>query len=256
MSNQETEVQSRKNADNKSVFGEFSHKSSNKEQHTLMMSIPDTETLKSKSNEFRNLLFGLTFFHAVIQERRKFGPLGWNITYEFSDADLSTSITMIKNFLIENEEIPWDAMKFMTGQINYGGRVTDDFDRLLLMNILQIFQNDDIVTQENYMFSKGDAYYCPQHNDVNELKNYINGLPNIDEPEIFGMHQNANIAYLKNESLKILNHVLNIQPRVTQNKEGLSSDAQVLELCKTLVNQIPELIDTEAYHKDILKTNP
>ena len=80
-----------------------------------MMSIPDTETLKSKSNEFRNLLFGLTFFHAVIQERRKFGPLGWNITYEFSDADLSTSITMIKNFLIENEEIPWDAMKFMTG---------------------------------------------------------------------------------------------------------------------------------------------
>lgn len=80
-----------------------------------MMSILDTETLKSKSNEFRNLLFGLTFFHAVIQERRKFGPLGWNITYEFSDADLSTSITMIKNFLIENEEIPWDAMKFMTG---------------------------------------------------------------------------------------------------------------------------------------------
>lgn len=108
-----------------------------KSRHEVMtMSIPDSETMKSKNKEWRNLLFGLTFFHATIQERRKFGPLGWNIFYEFSDADLITSITMIKNFLLENEDIPWDAMKFMTGQINYGGRVTDDFDRQLLMTML------------------------------------------------------------------------------------------------------------------------
>jgi hypothetical protein len=66
MSNQDTEIQSRKNPDNRSVYGELSHKSSNRDAQTLMMSIPDTETLKIKSNEFRNLLFGLTFFHAVI----------------------------------------------------------------------------------------------------------------------------------------------------------------------------------------------
>ena len=43
---------------------------------------------------------------------------------------------MLKNFLFESEEIPWDSMQFMTGHINYGGRVTDDNDRILLMSML------------------------------------------------------------------------------------------------------------------------
>jgi len=61
--------------------------------------------------------------------------LGWNILYEFNDSDFETSILMLKN-LLESREIPWDAIRFVTGEINYGGRVTDDMDRRCLLAIL------------------------------------------------------------------------------------------------------------------------
>lgn len=32
---------------------------------------------------------------------------------------------MLKGFLENQEEIPWDAILWITGMINYGGRVTD-----------------------------------------------------------------------------------------------------------------------------------
>jgi hypothetical protein len=109
------------------------------------MIVLDTDRQFDLEKCWKSLLFGLSFFHAIIQERKKFGSLGWNIRYEFNDSDLDTSIKMLQNFLFESEEIPWDSMLFMTGHINYGGRVTDDNDRVLLMNILQKCYSESIL---------------------------------------------------------------------------------------------------------------
>jgi dynein heavy chain len=201
------------------------------------------------------LLFSLSFFHAVILERRKFGPHGWNINYEFSDSDLQTSITMLKNFLLENEEIPWDSIKFMTGQINYGGRVTDDLDRVLLMNILAIYQNDDVVQSENFRFSPSGTYFVPKHSSISEINDYIDGLPYEDTPEVFGMQENANLTYLRSKSALIIDTILNVQPRQFVSTQGKSSDEQVTELAVILQHQVPDLILADHFAKEIVKTN-
>ena len=67
-----------------------------------------------QSDNFKCLLFSLCLFHGVLLERRKFGALGFNIPYEFTDGDLRICISQLKMFLKEYKEIPYKVSSFCT----------------------------------------------------------------------------------------------------------------------------------------------
>lgn len=128
--------------------------------------------IANQSENYFKLTFALSLFHAIIQERRKFGPIGWNTRYEFNDSDLDTTLTVLKSLLETHVDVPWDALRFVTGFINYGGRVTDDKDRRCLIAILSKFCQSRILEDE-YAFSPSGVYYSPKVGSLQDYKNYI-----------------------------------------------------------------------------------
>ena len=118
----------------------------------------DTLEMCSKEAEFKSILFSLCYFHAVVgmsyiykvdmyylkilaiqyfcclkipAERRKFGPQGWNKIYPFNTGDLVISMNVLYNYLEANNRIPWEDLRYLFGEIMYGGHITDDWDRRL-----------------------------------------------------------------------------------------------------------------------------
>ncbi|XP_035245196.1 dynein heavy chain 1, axonemal isoform X1 [Anguilla anguilla] len=198
----------------------------------------------SKARPFKSLLFSLCLFHGNAIERRKFGPLGFNIPYEFTDGDLRICISQLKMFLDEYQDTPYKVLRYTAGQINYGGRVTDDWDRRCILNILEDFYCPAVLT-EDYAYSPSGEYrqICTD-NDIKGYLEYIRSLPINDTPEIFGLHDNANISFAQNETFALLGAVVKLQPKAAASG-GKGREEIVEEIVTGIKDKVPEPISIE-----------
>jgi len=143
------------------------------------------------------------------------------------------------------------------GHINYGGRVTDDNDRKCLLAILEKYISPAIL-DDSYHFSSSGIYRCPIDSDLLDLegwRKFVASFPLSELPEVFGMHDNANINYMTQEADKVLSVVLSIQPRDAGGGGGKGPEAMVLELASGQENNLPLPISNEGAHPDSFAVN-
>ncbi|KAH8862796.1 Dynein heavy chain 3, axonemal [Schistosoma japonicum] len=143
-----------------------------------------------------------------------------------------------KMFLDQYDEIPLEALTYLTGECNYGGRVTDDKDRRLLISLLGIFYNRKIIDEEHYKFSPSGIYYCPNDGTVQDFIDYIRSLPLNPTPEVYGLHDNADITKDNQETFQLFSGVLLTLPR-QKDTAGKSPESTVQELASDILSKLP-----------------
>ena len=142
------------------------------------------------------------------------------------------------------QEVQFAALKYLTGECNYGGRVTDDRDRRTLLTILDKFYSPDIL-DEDYKFSPSGNYFAPKEGEYDSYIEYSRNLPLITHPEVFGMHANADISKDQQETHLLFNSILLTQSRAS-SKGGKSEDEVVFGVAEDILEKLPKNFDTEA----------
>ena len=153
---------------------------------------------------------------------------------------MQVCMQQLQLFLDDYELVPYKVLRFLFAEINYGGRVTDDKDRVLMNAIVS-----DLIcvemTQHSYKLSPSGSYYCPETDNVNGFVEYVKTLPINAHPEIFGLHANADITCSQNDTYSLFETLVMMQPRSTTGV-GKSPDEMVGDYAKDVLSRFPKAL--------------
>ncbi|KAJ3349859.1 Dynein heavy chain 10, axonemal [Entophlyctis luteolus] len=222
------------------------------------------ETLQDcMHEEFRPLVYVLAFFHAVQQERGKYGKIGWNVKYDFNESDFRVSLTILRTYLNKtalstDNKIPWTTLRYLIGETIYGGRVTDDYDRRVLMTYLDEYLGDFLFDtfQPFFFFQSPQVEYKVLLNGTREdYIAYIETLPLTNAPDVFGLHPDAEIGYLTSAVKDMWGQLISLQPRTADGSGGISREDFISGIAADIQTKIPDSFDVPKIYK-ALGTTP
>ena len=159
-----------------------------------------------KKQEFKACLFSLCWFHSIVLGRRRFGQQGWSRKYSFNTGDLTICANVLQSFLEANPVVPWDDIRYLFGEIMYGGHITDAWDRRTCNSYLGVLVNKELFNG----LELGPGFKSPDPTtlDFAGYMTYCDEKLPPDSPTMFGLHPNAEIGYLTNWTGTIFETIL------------------------------------------------
>jgi len=194
---------------------------------------PERIVNSPKADTFKACLFGLSFFHSVMLGRRRFGFQGWSRAYGFNMGDLRICADVMESYLgKESKTIPWQDLRYLFGEIMYGGHITDFFDRRTNNTYLTVIMNEKLL-------QRGEL--APKLNCPDPIAwNYNMYLDMIDRslpkesPTIYGLHPNAEIGFLTNKAETLFQTILTMEVGSSASDSGSATTTAAALLRETL----------------------
>lgn len=169
-----------------------------------------------RPKEFKATLFALCFFHALISGRIKFGAQGWSKKYPFNDGDLTICGTVLRNYLNNSEnlgtDVPWADLRYLFGEIMYGGHITDFWDRKVDNTYLAVLVVPDLLAGLNLCPAFNQGFKSPDSTKLEYVQyvKYIEERFPPEQPQMYGLHPNAEIGFLTNQGISIFRTIREI----------------------------------------------
>ena len=194
------------------------------------------ETYEELEPRTKGILFGLCQFHAVMIERKKFGAKGYNMMYPFSIGDLISSATVLRNYMESAPaKVPWADLRYLFGEIMYGGHIVNSFDRLLANTYLEYYMKEELLDEMPmfpFMEEKRDveAFKAPPTSSSYErVVEHVDETLKSDTPLAFGLHPNAEIGFRTANSEELLRVILELSTSSASEGGDVQSSQQVAE---------------------------
>ncbi|XP_026482181.1 dynein heavy chain, cytoplasmic isoform X8 [Ctenocephalides felis] len=191
--------------------------------------VPATRMMKVPSERAR-LYFLLAWFHAIVQERLRYVPLGWAKHYEFNDSDLRVACDTLDTWIeatamgrtnLPPEKVPWDALVTLLSQSIYGGKIDNDFDQRLLVSFLsklftpRSFESDFALVANVDGVAGGPNgqrhITMPDGTRRDHFLKWIEGLADRQTPSWLGLPNNAEKVLLTTRGTDLVSKLLKMQ---------------------------------------------
>jgi len=218
----------------------------------------------SKPAEFRSVVFAMCYFHAVVIERKKFSKQGWNRVYPFNVGDLLTCVDVLSNYVEDRPKLPWEDLRYVFGEIMYGGHITDDWDRYLCAAYLGMWVVPECIDGLDLICNPPPPAAGTQKESISfpipgalpyaDLVQYIGETLPPESPVLYGLHPNAEIMFREKQAQKLFDTITELQPKVSTAGGGKSEADSVREIIENFqgllgepkdLNQIAQQLDEE-----------